>query len=226
MGGTRRTPLQTTELGDLVERVAQATEALRKQRSLLVAISGIDASGKGVLAARLAAALEKRGLGVALIGLDAWHRPQTMRLSHHNAAEHFYRHAFRWDELFDLLIDPLVQKRSIELETKLIEVAQDNFYTHAYKFRDIDAVLLEGTFLSKKEFRDRYDLAFWVECSFEAALARALRRNQEGLPEQQIIDDYERIYFPAQRIHLAEDNPKGSADLIYLNEERRVAKGH
>ena len=51
-----------------------------------------------------------------------------------------------------------------------------------YDFRDIDVVLVEGTFIFKQAHRSYFDIAVWIDCSLETALERALRRGQEGLP--------------------------------------------
>ena len=69
----------------------------------------------------------------------------------------------------------------------------------------------------RRDLRPRYDASLWVECPFETALERALRRNQEGKPEAQLRADYERIYFPAQRLHIAQDAPAAHADLVVAN---------
>ena len=79
------------------------------------------------------------------------------------------------------------------------------------------AELLEGIFLLRRDLRGRYDLAFWVECSFETALARALARNQEGQSEARLRDDYARIYFAAQRHHIGLDAPAEAADGVIWN---------
>jgi uridine kinase len=76
---------------------------------------------------------------------------------------------------------------------------------------------LEGIYLLKRAFRSHYDLAFWVECPFETALIRALRRGQEGLPPDETIRACQTIYFPAQYIHFALDAPQSSADAIVNN---------
>jgi uridine kinase len=57
-----------------------------------------------------------------------------------------------------------------------------------------------------------------VECSFEKALVRAIKRCQEGLPPKETIRAFETIYFPAQRIHLQRDHPRAAADLILPND--------
>lgn len=85
-------------------------------------------------------------------------------------------------------------------------------------FRDIDIVLLEGIFLFKPEYRDHFDLKIWIECSFETALQRAMARGQEGLPPAETRRAFETIYFPAQRVHFARDNPREFADIIFVND--------
>ena len=54
--------------------------------------------------------------------------------------------------------------------------------------------------------------------TFETALKRALARRQENLPVHETIRAYETIYFPAQRIHLRQDRPRETADLIIRND--------
>jgi hypothetical protein len=44
-----------------------------------------------------------------------------------------------------------------------------------------------------------------------------MARGQEGLPPQEAKRTFETIYFPAQRIHLARDNPRMAADYIFAN---------
>ncbi|HXE89832.1 MAG TPA: hypothetical protein VNK82_02610 [Terriglobales bacterium] len=215
-------PFRTRNLSDLVGPVEKRVAGLRGQRAVLVAISGIDSSGKGYVAARLAEELTARGINPAVINIDPWHLPQTVRFSESDPGGHFYRNTFRWDDFFRLLIEPLRAARSIHLSTRLIEIARDRYYDYTYDFREVDAILLEGIFVLKREFRELYDLRYWVECSFQTALARALARNQEGLPPEEIARDYRRIYFPAQRVHFAEDDPVAHSDAIYENDDVRL----
>ncbi|SRR6266567_2299176 len=69
------------------------------------------------------------------------------------------------------------------------------------------------------KYRNLFDLTIWVDCSFPTALARALARAQEGLSPAETIRAYETIYFPAQKIHFARDNPRETADLIIDNDQ-------
>lgn len=201
-----------------VDQIEQALAEISGDRSLLVAISGIDGSGKGVISNEILRVLKTRNFNVALIGLDVWHHPQSIRFSSDNPAQHFYDRAFRWQELFNSLILPLKQNQSIDLQTKSLDLKTDRFYDSTYEFKDIDIILFEGIFIFKKPWIDEYDLKIWVDCSFDTALNRALSRGQEGLGEEETIRDFQTIYFPAQRIHFEQDNPTESASLIINND--------
>jgi uridine kinase len=188
------------------------------EQSLLVGISGIDASGKGFITAKLAEEIQQKGFNAANINLDGWLNLPHIRFNPNNPAEHFYENAIRFDEMFETLILPLRENRSIQLTADFAEETATEFRKHKYNFENIDIILLEGIFLFKNEFRTYFDLRIWIECSFEMALQRAIARSQEGLSSEETIKVYETIYFPAQKIHFAEDNPRKLADLIYNNE--------
>jgi uridine kinase len=79
--------------------------------------------------------------------------------------------------------------------------------------------------LFQPAFRSHYDLAVWVECSFETALERAIVRGQEGLPPDETVRAFESIYFPAERFHFERDDPKASADMILVNDPRLDPSG-
>jgi len=207
-------------IDQVIEIITFRRQEFSPQASLLAAISGIDGSGKSTMARQVVERLKSQGLIVALIGLDAWHHLPEKRFNQDAPAQHFYNYAFRFDELFELLINPLRHNRSTHLTVELTRLPENDLYLHSYDLDKVDVIVLEGIFLFKKELRENYDLAFWVECSFETALRRALLRNQEGLSEAEIIRDYQTIYFPAQKIHLTRDNPKSHVDGIVENDEQ------
>ena len=204
-------------LSSLVDDIDRACTRTAQGRAAVVAISGIDASGKGTLAAKVARAMEGRRRRVALVGLDPWHQPRHIRFSERDPAPHFYANAFRFEALFESLVEPLRSCRSVRTVARLVDLTTDEEYEREFDFDGVDLVLIEGIFLLKRELVPRYDLRIWVECSFEAALARARARNQEGLADDALVHDYERTYFPAQRLHLRRDEPRAAADAIHDN---------
>jgi uridine kinase len=187
------------------------------RRASLIAISGIDASGKGYVSAALARELTARGKRIAMIGIDGWLNLPAVRFSGNQPGLHFYRHALRFDEMFTTLIDPLVVTGSVDCLADYAEETGRSFRKHHYQFQDAEIVLLEGIFLFRRDLRERYDLRIWIECGFESALRRAVAREQEGLPPAETIAAFESIYFPAQRVHFAEDDPRSCAHIIIDN---------
>lgn len=187
--------------------------------AVLVGISGIDGAGKGYLAGRLHARLAHAGLRVALLNVDGWLNLPAVRFGE-PPGEHFYHHALRLAEMFRRLVLPLRATRGIRLEMSYAEETATAYRDHRYEFREVDVVLVEGIFLFKRAFRAHFDLAVWIDCTFESALERALVRAQEGLPPSETVRAYRSIYFPAQRIHLERDDPRGSADGVLVNDLR------
>ena len=204
----------------LVGKILEARGQIPGQRSLLVAVSGIDGSGKGYVTAKLVAALQARGVRVAGINIDGWLNLPAIRFNPVNPAEHFYLHAIRFDEMFAQLVLPLRDRRSLSVEVDFAEETATAYRRQRYEFAGIDVIVLEGIYLLKRAFHAYYDLSVWLDCSFETALERALARGQEGLPAAETIKAYRTIYFPAQEIHFQRDDPKGAATMIVSNDPR------
>ena len=203
----------------LSEIILQKFYAHTHDHVFTVAISGIDASGKGYVAKCLEGELMREGLNVANINIDPWQNPIPIRLKKENPAENFYKNSFRWDDMFEKLIIPLRKDKSIQLTSRLIFSHADEYFDHQFSYRNIDILLLEGIFLFQEQFLERYDFKIWIDCSFETGLQRATRRNIEKLSIERLVEDYETYYYPAQRYHFEKDNPKSLSDIIYCNDQ-------
>lgn len=203
-----------------VEMILAGRLRVPAHESMLVAVSGIDGSGKGYVTERIVACIQRKSLHAVAVNVDGWLNFPSRRFHKERPAEHFYRRAIRFDNMFEQLILPLKRQRSIRVEADLAEETATVYHRHVYDFRDVDVIVIEGIYLLKRTFRRYYDLALWVDCSFETALVRALRREQEGLPPDETICAYQTIYFPAQYIHFALDDPRSTADAILDNDHR------
>jgi uridine kinase len=201
----------------LEEAISRIDALLPACRAPLVGISGIDSSGKGYVAKRLEEEFVRRGLRVANINVDAWLNPPAIRFSDEAPAETFYRRGLRLDEMFEQLVLPLRRDRSVRITADVIGELDDSFRREEIVWDNVDLILLEGIFLFQPRFVGHFDLRCWVECPFDVALARAIARGQEGLPPQGTIDAFERIYFPAQRLHFERDQPQTAAAVVIAN---------
>jgi uridine kinase len=206
-------------LAPLIDRVVEARDRTPATRALLVGISGIDGSGKGFVSIKVADALRAKSLNVAVLSADDWLNLPEVCINPDNYAEYFYKHAIRFDEMFERLILPLRNHRNADVVADCGDAKATSHRKHHYIFRNIDVVLLEGIFLFKPVYREYFDLKIWIECSFETALRRAIARGQEGLQPAETQCVFETICFPAQRIHLDRDDPRRAADLILHNDD-------
>jgi uridine kinase len=120
--------------------------------------------------------------------------------------------------MFSELVLPLRDRRTHRLVAQQAEETATAYRDRLYDFRDIDVVLVEGIFIYKRAHRSCFDLAVWIDCSFETALERALRRGQENLPPAATVAAYETIYFPAQQLHCRRDEPRRLADGVIVND--------
>jgi uridine kinase len=185
-----------------------------------VAITGIDGAGKGYITAQLDKILQVAGVRTAVINIDGWLNLPDRRFDPSNPAEHFYRNAIRFDELFAQLVFPLRDRRSIHCDVAYAEETAIAYRRHLYKFENIDVILLEGIFLLKQSFQSYYDLSFWIDCGFDTALERAIARGQERLSPDATVHAYRRIYFPAQQIHFQCDRPRTAATVVFNNDAK------
>ena len=205
-------------IDEIVRKILERRANIPDTRSLLVGLSGIDGCGKGYLATQLQAHLALRGVIPAILNVDGWLNLPQKRFDQDAPAVNFYENALRLDQFFSQLVVPLRDRRSVHLVADLVEETASDYRKHTYNYRDIAVILVEGIFLFKPEYRKYFDLAIWIDCSFPTALARAIDRAQEGLSRANTIAAYDTIYFPAQRIHLAQDKPREHADLIFEND--------
>jgi uridine kinase len=208
------------ELQTVIERILETRVTIPAQRSVLVAITGIDGCGKGYLTAQLLKQLAAQGVCAASITVDGWLNLPGERFDRSCPAEHFYLRAIRFNEMFGRLVLPLRDRRSLRLEADYVEETATEYRKHTYEFEDLDVILLEGIYLLKRAFQAYYDLSVWIECSFATALERAIARAQEDLIPRATEEAYRTIYFPAQEIHFRRDDPRSAATLIINNDQR------
>lgn len=203
---------------ELIQKILERRESIPEGRSLLLGLSGIDGSGKGYLAGQVEAHLAQYAVACAILNVDGWLNLPEKRFSESAPAENFYQNAIRFNEFFSQLVMPLRDVQSVHLVADFAEEKANQYRKHTYDFNNVGVIVVEGIFLFKLQYRHLFDLAVWIDCSFPTALARAIDRAQEGLSAARTIDAYETIYFPAQRIHMAQDRPRESADLIFEND--------
>lgn len=100
----------------VVDAALAAHTAIAAPGAAIIGVSGIDGSGKSHLSALLQRELQSLGLKSVLLGLDAWHTPPSVRFSSIDPGPHFYRNAYRLEELFELVVLPLKRSGSVAVQ--------------------------------------------------------------------------------------------------------------
>ena len=169
-------------------------------RGIVVGISGVDCAGKSTLAASVPGALVIPG--------DEFTRPVAER-------EDYYE-SFDYAQVFDVVVPAVRAGYAGELALRVTDWENDGWREQTIVLEPDAIVIVEGCFL----FRGRegeLDLRVWLDLPIDRVVERALRRPRDlermGGPDG-VRARYASRYLPAQERHLAEDDPRGRADLV------------
>jgi uridine kinase len=207
---------------DLLSALADRIPAIACDHPLRVAIDGVDASGKTVLADDLAAVLRSRGATVIRASIDGFHNPRDVR--HRQGSDSprgYYEDSFDHTALVEELLSPLGPKGTRRYRTAVFDLRADRRVDAPAKTAPDEAILVfDGVFLQRPELRDHWDYRVFVKASFETTLRRAMQRDRGlfGTPEQ-VRHRYESRYIPGQRLYLERCEPEGTADVVVENDD-------
>lgn len=204
-------------LETLISNVVESKEKT-KTNTFVLGISGIDGSGKGYVSINLKSSLEKMGYTVHIENLDGWLELPRIRFSDITPAETFYEKGFRFEELIKKVLKPYRINGKVKEKVHYIQETWSDLIVKDIEINNVDFFILEGIFIFKNRLLPYIDYKIWIDCSFHTALERAILRNQEGLSKNEIVETYNTRFFPAQEIHINNDNPIEKADLIFVNE--------
>jgi uridine kinase len=209
--------VQSSDPRALFETILETRRRLG--RTTIVGISGIDCAGKSTLAARLA---DELGDDAVVIRGDYFNKPHSDR-SDFPADDPDY--GFAYEELVRDLLVPAGSGAAVKARLRIKDWERDEWSEADFSIPSGAIVLVEGVFLFTAAGRPLFDLAIWVEISFEEALERALLRDAEDMGGQhRVRERYAARYFPGQRAHLERDRPRDLADLVVSQSSEQEAE--
>ncbi len=107
---------------DLIEYLCGQIISIKAKKPLLVAIDGVDTSGKTTLSKHLITSLKIRGYSIIQASIDGFHNPREKRyISGSKSPEGYYRHSFNYDALKQRLLNPLSEKRNRKYTTAVYD---------------------------------------------------------------------------------------------------------
>ncbi|RPJ50665.1 MAG: uridine kinase [Chloroflexi bacterium] len=197
--------------------------ALPHPHPLRIAIDGMDAAGKTILADELSAVLiEKTSRLIIRASIDRFHNPREVRYRQgENSPEGYYADSFDLAALRQNLLDPLGPGGSRAIRTELFDFSSDSAVPSATVEVPADAILLfDGIFLHRPELVDCWDFSIFVQVTYETVLTRAVKRDGARMGGWQgVLDRYMTRYLPAQRRYLETCRPDEHAGIVVVNDD-------
>lgn len=183
-------------------------------RTVLIAVDGVDGSGKTTFAARLAVEYQRTGRPALLVHEDNFLNPRRVRYRlGRDSPDGFFRDTYDLAALTANVLDPLGRggrritpavfdhRADAPVDAEPVDVPADG------------VVIVEGMFLHRDELAGRWDLSVFLDVPFaETARRMAVRDGSDPDPEHPSLHRY----VEGQRIYLSR-RPHERATLVIAN---------
>jgi uridine kinase len=183
----------------------------------IVAIDGVDAAGKSILAGELAEALRDRGILVSEASVDGYHNPRAVRMVRgRDSPEGFYRDSFNLESLRKHLLDPF--RAGGEYRLHMFDHRVDSpDPSMLYEFKPGTVLVFDGVFSLRPELRRYWDLTIYLSITEEESVRRGVERDPGD--KEELCRRYKVRYVPGQRLYKAESKPEETADIVVDNND-------
>lgn len=207
---------------DVISRLADAIASLERPHPLRVAVDGVGASGKTVLADELARELRSMGLHAIRAGIDGFHRPRAER--HRRGPESplgYYMDSFDYRAARSEILEPLGPGGDRRYRTAVYDFRTDRpVAVEAARAPDSAVLIFDGIFLLRPELSDVWDFSVYVDAGFDVTLKRALERDVSLFGSAEAVRKrYLTRYIPGEKMYLDEVRPREAADAVVMNDD-------
>lgn len=222
-------PISTPERQQVIERVAR--EVLDRRTTgqpFLVAVDGIDGSGKSTFADELAGQLQRRDVAVVRSTVDSFHHPRAVRWSKGRTSPvGFYLDSHDLHALRRLLLDPFRQGQGATYRVAAFDEVTDQPIDQPGRPVTGDEVLVfDGIFASRPELTGYWDYVVFLDGRSRVELGRLGHVMADAPPGGVELVDHvlqwvARIdrYASGMRYYLDEVRPEARADLVIDNND-------
>ena len=188
-------------------------------RPVLVAVDGVDGSGKTTFADELAGVLRASGRfdEVVRASVDGFHHPREHRHALGRTGETFWSRSFDYPALLRELVTPWRTGPGSSYRVAVHDVdAERPLDLPAAVVPERGLLLVDGIFTQRDELREHWDLTVLLDVPFEVSVSRMARR--DGTVDDQAHPSQAR-YVDGQRIYFATCAPRGRADVVVDNSD-------
>ncbi len=209
--------IQTPQRAAVVAEIADTVIALHPNRTVRVAVDGVDGAGKTVFADELAEAVAASGRPAIRAGVDGFHNPQHVRHRRGRASpEGFFYDSYDYPLLRELLLDPLTAGAHARFRRAAFDHQTDRPIETPWERAATDAVLVfDGIFLHRPELRCYWDYSIFLQVGFDVSIPRGAQRGY-GEPDPSAASN--RRYVEGQTLYLHQCRPSDHASVVINNE--------
>lgn len=198
-------------------RVSQVVGATpRLDRPVLVAVDGVDGSGKTTFAEMLADAYRRAGRKVQVVHLDDFLNPRVIRYRlGRTSPEGFFKDTYDLDAFAAKVLTPLGARGNREIVLRAFDYRADAALDDCPTPVPPDSVVIvEGMFLHRDELRPWWDVSVFLDVPFPVSLRRMAQRDgTDPDPES----PRNRRYVEGQRLYIASCTPNRCASFVIDN---------
>ncbi|HEY1639535.1 MAG TPA: hypothetical protein VGG35_02505 [Streptosporangiaceae bacterium] len=186
-GGTAARPggprITSRARARVIGRIADHLIAGRPEHTLRVAVDGVTAAGKTMLAGELADAIRDQGRPALRLSMDGYHYPRAHRHRQGAAsATGYYRDAYDFTRFADLVLAPLGPGGPGRYIPAVLDLRADAPVAAEPVPAPPGAVLVvDGSFLQRAELAGLWDEVVFVDTDLDQARARGVARDRDLL---------------------------------------------
>ena len=199
-----------------MNELAARVRGVRPHERSLVALDGVDGSGKTTFAVRLASLLSPRP--VVTIHLDDFLHPSNIRHARgRDSAEGFWLDTYDYEAFEACVLRPLGPQGDGTYRTRSFDADADRVTTSPTLSAAPDSiVLVDGMFLHRDELLGRWDFSIFLDVPFdETARRMAERDGSHPDPNHPSM----RRYVQGQRLYFSNAKPWERASVVIDNSD-------
>ncbi|EEL70222.1 Uridine kinase [Bacillus mycoides] len=203
-----------------MKEIADHILTLKLTHPTRVGVSGITASGKTTFANELAEEMKNRGVQVTRASIDDFHNPRVIRYAQgKESARGYYEDAHDYTSFKERLLKPLGPNGNLQYETISHNLITDiPVYNTPLVASPNMVLIVDGTFLLKKEIEYLFDYKIFVDTDFGIARKRGAERETEAFGSYEEAEKmFINRYHAACKMYIDEHNPKECANVIFQN---------
>lgn len=214
--------MESMERIQLLRNLAEMILGIESDHPLRVAIDGVDASGKTILADQLAETMQDGKRQIIRASVDDFHNPQHIRRKRGDLSpQGFYNDSFNYSALIEVLLTPLGPSGDRRYRTAVFDLQQDQPVEQPCKSADRDAILIiDGIFLLRPHLMSYWDLTIYLDVDFTHSMARGVQRDAAFYgSETEAAQRYQQRYIPGQKLYHQAAQPLDKADILIDNND-------